>query len=213
MTMVIGLTGGIASGKSLVAGFLREQGVPVIDADQVAREVVAPPSPALEQIAAEFGRGVLQEDGSLDREKMGEIVFGDPVARAKLEAVLHPEIERRVDVEIARHQQQGTPLLVYEAALLVETGLYRRLDGLIVVCTTPEQQLQRLQRQRGLNREEAMRRIEAQAPQEVKVRLADIVVDNTGTPEQTRAATLRAWSRLERCLARGRTKSGRFVCP
>lgn len=213
MTRVIGLTGGIACGKSLVAGYLRELGVPVIDADRVAREVVTPPSTALDEIRDTFGPAVLQDDGSLDREKMAELAFGDPVLRAKLEAILHPEIERRVEDEIARHTRAGTPALVYEAALLVETGLYRRLDALIVVTASAEQQLERLEQQRGLTRSEARARIESQLPQDAKVRLADVVVDNSGTPEETRSATIRAWSRLERCLARGRTPSGKLVGP
>lgn len=203
MTRVIGLTGGIACGKSLVAGFLRELGVPVIDADHVAREVVEPPSSALERIEEAFGSQVLLPDGSLDREEMAALIFGDPVARANIESILHPEIEQAVAVQVARHEELGTATLVYEAALLVETGIAPRLDGLIVVVASPEQQMERLLSRQGLSRQEALQRIESQLPLSEKSRLADEVVDNSGSREETRSATRRAWHRLCESFGRG----------
>jgi dephospho-CoA kinase len=213
MTHVIGLTGGIACGKSLVAGFLKEMGVPVVDADQLARQVVTPPSAALAHIAEQFGPSVLQEDGALDRERLAEIVFADPLARARMEAIIHPEIARAMELEVASHREKGTPHLVYEAALLVETGLYRRLDGLIVVTAAPQQQIERLMAWRPLTREEARARLEAQLPLSDKVRHADVVIENQGSPEQARRATERAWVRLLRTLSRGRTRTGHGGMP
>ncbi|MDY0061803.1 MAG: dephospho-CoA kinase [Myxococcota bacterium] len=201
MTWVIGLTGGIACGKSLVAGILRSTGVEVIDADEVARQVVAPGSALLQQIVARFGPELRRPDGTLARDLLGQRIFANPDERRWLEQLLHPAIGEQVAARIGELGRQGRSLVVYEAALLVETGLHARLDRLIVVTTSPELQLARLVARGGLSREEAARRIAAQLPQEAKVALADLVIDNRGTPAATRQQTLAGFPRLVASLA------------
>lgn len=173
-----GLTGGIASGKSTVGKMLRERGVPVIDADLLAREVVEPGTPALADIAARWP-GVVVE-GRLDRPALGALVFSDPAARGALEAITHPRIaelgfQRRVAAEAAGH-----PFCIYEAALLVEKGLDRGMDGLIVVTVSPEVQLARVRSRDGFDAEQAAARLAAQAPLAEKVARATWRVDNDG---------------------------------
>ena len=186
-TRVIGLTGGIASGKSTVADLLAERGVPVIDADQIAREVVRPGQPALDEIVATFGRAVLGPDGSLDRKALGRVIFADPQARHRLNTITHPRIAEETRRRIARLAEQGVPLVIYEAALIVENGLQAGLDGLIVVAVDESTQLARLCTRDGLTVEEAHARLAAQAPLAEKVAAATWVIDNRGTLESTRA--------------------------
>jgi dephospho-CoA kinase len=186
VTRVIGLTGGIASGKSAVAATLRELGHPVIDADALARQVVEPGSPALAEIVARFGREVLDAEGRLDRKRLGDIVFSDAAARADLNRIIHPRIGAAGQAEIARLAAAGAPLVFYEAALLVENGLARAFDGLIVVAVSPEIQLARLIARDGLGRPEAEARLAAQLPLETKLAAATHVIDNGEGPDATR---------------------------
>jgi dephospho-CoA kinase len=185
-TRVIGLTGGIASGKSLVARVLRELGVPVIDADELARAVVAPGQPAFEDIVAAFGPSVVAADGTLDRRRVAEIAFADEGKRRALNAATHPRIAALSQAEIARQRAAGAPLVVYEAALLVENGIHRALDGLIVVKATPEQQLERAIARDRQGEAAARARIASQLPLADKLAAATHVIDNSGTPEETR---------------------------
>jgi dephospho-CoA kinase len=178
---VIGLTGGIASGKSAVAAMLRERGAAVIDADLLAREVVEPGQPALAELRARFGDEVIGPDGRLDRKALGARVFADPGARAALEGITHPRIAARTQEEIARWADRGAKVVFYEAALLVENQAYRWLDGLVVVSAPPEVQLARVMARDGLDEPAARARIASQLPLARKLEHATWVIDNAGT--------------------------------
>lgn len=175
----VGLTGGIGSGKSEVTKRLAERGAEIIDADLLAREAVAPGTPGLQAIIDAFGRGLLGSDGSLDRVRLGQLVFADEAARARLNAIVHPLVR----AETARRFETAPPdaIVVNDVPLLVETGLAEAYDVVVVVATTPETQLQRLVSQRGMARADAEARIAAQAPLEAKVAAAGYVVDNNGS--------------------------------
>lgn len=179
---VVGLTGGIATGKSTFAEALRARGVPVVDADALSRAAVEPGRPALAEIARAFGPGVLAPDGSLDRRTLGAIVFADEAARRRLEAILHPAVRQAMAEETARLAAAGHDLVFYDTPLLYEVGLDRTLDSVVVVFAPPEAQRQRLAARDALTPGEADDRIAAQLPIEEKVRRADFVVDNTGAP-------------------------------
>src|SRR5688572_16022933 len=197
LVRVIGLTGGIASGKSTVAAILRELGAHVIDADLIAREVVAPGSKGLDAVVERFGRELLTADGSLDRKALADLVFADPSARGDLNAILHPLIAAASAAEMARLAAAGAPVAIYEAALLVENRVHDRLDGLIVVSAPEEIQLARLRARDGLDETAARARLAAQLPLRDKVAAADWVVDNGGAPEDTRAQVEAIWRDLE----------------
>jgi dephospho-CoA kinase len=183
---LIGLTGGIASGKSSVARVLRELGATVIDADQLAREVVAPGTPGWSEIRARWPQ-VIAPDGSLDRKALGKIVFSDPVARAGLNAITHPRIAEAGAQLADAARGRGEKVAYYEAALLVENGLADAFDGLVVVALPRELQLARLVARDGLTPAEAQARLGAQLPLAEKVARATRVIDNAGPPEATRA--------------------------
>lgn len=183
---LVGLTGGIASGKSTVAAMLREMGAAVVDADALAREVVEPGEPALAEIARRFGPGVIAADGRLDRAALARIVFADEEARRDLGAITHPRVAALAAERTRALADAGAPIVFYEAALLVENGLHRGLSALIVVAVPPEVQLERLIRRDGLSADEARARLAAQLPLAEKIRVADYVIDNAGTVEDTR---------------------------
>jgi len=177
----IGLTGGIASGKSSVARVLSALGVVVVDADQLAREVVAKGSAGLGEIVAAFGEQMLAADGSLDRERLAAHVFGDEAARKRLQAITHPRIGQLSAERIAAAQASATPYVVYEAPLLVEVGAHRGLAALIVVAADEPQQIARARTRDGMDEEQARRRIAAQLPLARKIEVADYVIRNDGT--------------------------------
>jgi dephospho-CoA kinase len=177
---VVGLTGGIASGKSTVARAFAARGVPVIDADQLAREVVAPGSDGLREIVATFGEQLLLADGSLDRKALGALVFADPERRMKLNAITHPRIGQLSAQRIASVDSAEHPFAIYEAPLIVENGLHRAMHALIVVALDVPMQIERVMQRDGLSASEASERIAAQAPLETKLAAADFVLDNSG---------------------------------
>ena len=190
--LLVGLTGGIASGKSTVSRQLAELGCPVIDADLLAREVVAPEEPAWREIVETFGREVLRPDQTLDRARLGAIVFADPEKRRRLEAITHPAIQARRQARLDALAARGFDgLVVQDAALLIEAGGAAHVDRLVVVYATREAQLERLRRRDGLDRTEAERRLASQMPLAEKVRLAHYVIDSSDSPEET-AAQVRA---------------------
>jgi dephospho-CoA kinase len=193
-TRVIGLTGGIASGKSTVARMLAEMGATIVDADQVARDVVRPGQPALTAIVAAFGAEILTSAGELDRQRLAARVFADPAARRELERITHPSISEATARRVADFEARGVPVVVYEASLLVEGGEHRGLAGLIVVAAPEAVQLRRMQERDGLSPEEAARRLAAQAPLRDKVAVADYVIDGSAPMETTRAQVAAAWS-------------------
>jgi dephospho-CoA kinase len=193
---VVGLTGGIASGKSTVSGMLRDLSVRVIDADVIAREVVAPRTPGLAAIVDEFGDGVLDGDGDLNRKRLGALVFSDPLARARLEAIVHPLIAVRAAERIQEERDAGTPFVVYDAALLVEWGGRAMLDTLVVVAVAEDTQVERIVARDGLTEVEARQRIASQLPLSAKTAVADVVIDNSGSLEATRAQVVALVARL-----------------
>jgi len=195
---VLGLTSGIATGKSTVARMFEARGIPVVDADELARAVVAPGRPAHADIAAAWPQ-VIGRDGTIDRARLGDIVFSDPAARARLEAITHPRIQALGAERLAAIAAAGHPLAIYEATLLVETGRHRDFDGLIVVSASPETQLGRLLGRGGLTRAQAEARVRAQLPLAEKLRVATHVIDNDGD----RAATEAQVDRLVAQLSRG----------
>jgi dephospho-CoA kinase len=180
MTAFIGLTGGIASGKSTVAARFRALGVPVVDADQLAREVVEKGSDGLGEIVRAFGAEVLAEDGTLDRKKLGALVFDDPDARKQLERITHPRIAALSMQRLAELASSGAPYGLYEAALLVENGAYEAMNGLVVVACKPETQLARVMAREGLTQDAARARLAAQSPLEDKLAAATWVIWNDG---------------------------------
>jgi len=169
---IIGLTGGIASGKSAVADALRARGAAIVDADLVARQVVEPGQPALADLVARFGSQILGADGRLDRKALGERVFADPAARADLNRITHPRIAAASQAEIARHVQHGAPVVFYEAALLVENRAHEWLDAVIVVAAPPDVQKVRLMARDGPDEAAALARLGAQLPPEDKPKVA-----------------------------------------
>lgn len=183
--MVVGLTGGIASGKSTVAEMIGRRGIAVVDADLLAREVVAPGSDGLAEISERFGEAVVRDDGSLDRKKLGAIVFADADARADLNRITHPRIAAASQRELAALAAAGEELAIYEAALIVENGIHRGLDALIVVAVDEDVQVARLTTRDGIDEEAARARITAQLPLADKVAAADYVVDNSGALAET----------------------------
>jgi dephospho-CoA kinase len=180
----VGLTGGVASGKSTVAAVLRELGAVVVDADALAREVVAPGTPGLAEVVAEFGTEVLGPDGALDRAALGAVVFADPARRAALEAIIHPRVRARA-AEIEAVAPAGA-LVVHDIPLLVETGQAGDFDAVLVVDVPEDVQVERAVRERGWTPEEARARIAAQATREQRRAAATHLIDNSGTPDDLR---------------------------
>lgn len=177
---VLGLTGGVASGKTLVAAAFRRAGAATLSADDIAHEVTAPGTEAVARIAAEFGPGYVRDDGSLDRGAMADLVFQDPSARKRLEAIVHPIVLERIRAEIGRLRNLPEPpeVLVVEVPLLYEVGIADWFDKVIVVVCSPTQQVRRLRHRDGLTHEAAMRRVQAQMPLSEKAALADYVIEN-----------------------------------
>jgi dephospho-CoA kinase len=195
----IGLTGGIASGKSVVAAMFASLGVPVIDTDHIAREIVAPGEPALAEIAAAFGPAVLAADGSLDRAALRTRVFANPAERHRLEGILHPRIRDRA---LAQAATAGGPYQVFVVPLLVETGFAALVDEVIVVDCPPAEQRRRLLQRDGGSAAEAERIMAAQTGREARLAAADAVIDNSGDIEATRAQVLALHRRfLQKCAA------------
>jgi dephospho-CoA kinase len=198
MMLKVGLTGSIAVGKSFVLSVLKELGCRTIDADQVARDVVEAGTPGLQAIVDTFGEEVLTPDGSLNRPKLGAMVFGDETKRLKLNSILHPFIIARQDA-LMRRWEQETPggIAVVDAALMIESGGYKRFDKLIVVHCRPEIQLQRLMARENLSQEEAQRRVSSQMPQDEKKTFADFLIDTSEGFESARQQTEDVWHRLQ----------------
>ena len=193
--MLVGLTGGIGSGKSLVAELLAAHGATIIDADVLAREVVAPRTPGLVAVRERFGAGVLRADGSLDRGTLGRIVFGDPVARRDLEAIIHPAVRARAAALTAAAPEGA--VVVQVIPLLVETGQQGSFDQVVVVDVDPEVQLSRIMLRDGLSEAEAQARLRAQASREARLAAAHVVLRNNGTRADLAAAVDRLWAEWE----------------
>ncbi|WJQ09909.1 dephospho-CoA kinase [Geobacillus stearothermophilus] len=190
MAFTIGLTGGIASGKSTVSAMMRELGLPVIDADEAARAVVRPGEEAYRQIVAAFGPGILRADGEIDRAKLGAIVFNDEQQRKVLNAIVHPAVRKKMLAEKEAHIRSGAKTVVLDIPLLFESGLTHWVDKVLVVYVDDDVQLRRLMARNGFTEEEALARIRSQWPMAEKVKRADAVIDNNGTIEETRRQLL-----------------------
>jgi dephospho-CoA kinase len=195
----VGLTGGIACGKTYVTNLLRELGCEALDADQVARAVVEPGQPAYHDIVAAFGPENLQADGTIDRAKLGAIIFTDATQRAKMNAIVHPrvhEAQRRWMAEVA--QRNPSAIAVVDAALMIESGGYRRFDKLVVVYCAPDIQLARLRARNNLSHEEATRRMAAQMPTAEKLKYADYSIDTSGGFDPTRQQVIALFTELQK---------------
>lgn len=193
--LLVGLTGGIGSGKSTVARMLEERGAVVFDADVLAREAVEPGTPGYAAVIDRFGANVLAPGGELDREALASIVFADPSARRDLEAIVHPEVRRRF-AEGSEVHRDSDRVVVFSAPLLVETGMHTAFDVLVVVSATTATQVERLMRGRGMSEGSIRARIEAQAPLEDKAEVADLLVDNEGTIDELEGQVARLWNEL-----------------
>ncbi|HMP65853.1 MAG TPA: dephospho-CoA kinase [Pyrinomonadaceae bacterium] len=192
-----GLTGSIAVGKTFVCDVLRELGCHIIDADVISRDVVGPETDGLKQIVREFGPLVLKEDGELDRGKLGEIVFADPAKRQLLNSIVHPlVIEEQNRLIRALEEEYPDGIVVVDAALMIESGGYKRFDKLIVVFCDPELQLRRLMERNGLSEAEARQRIDSQMPHEEKKRFATHLIDTSGGFEEPRRQTEKIFREL-----------------
>jgi len=191
---LIGLTGNIGTGKSTVLRMLEQLGARVIDADRLAHEVMEPDTPVWRDVVESFGPGVVAADGRIDRAALARIVFDDPVALQRLEAIVHPAVGARIAQALAEATE---PVVVIEAIKLIEAGLHERADAVWIVTCRSEQQVQRLTEGRGFSEEEVRRRMEVQPPIEPKLPLADVVIDNSGTVEKTWQQVLAAWQEIE----------------
>ncbi|MBV7647838.1 dephospho-CoA kinase [Streptomyces albidoflavus] len=200
--LIVGLTGGIGAGKSEVSRLLVEHGAHLVDADRIAREVVEPGTPGLAAVVEAFGESVLAADGSLDRPKLGEIVFADPERRAVLNGIVHPLVGARSAELQSQAPQDG--VVVHDVPLLTENGLAELYDLVIVVDVEPRTQVERLVRARGMSEEEARARMAAQAGREERLAVADIVIDNEVSLDALRGRVAEVWTELD-----ARAKAGR----
>lgn len=192
---IIGLTGGIASGKTTVARMFANLGAAIVDADQISREAVMPGAPALEAITAEFGAAVLLPDGTLNRGRLAQLVFGDPAARKRLEAILHPAIRHLAEQKLAQLKRAGTEVVFYVAPLLIEAGAVSRVDEVWVVHVDRATQIERLMTRDGITEQEALQRISAQMPMEEKKRYGKIVIENGWGIDETEQQVRQIWER------------------
>jgi dephospho-CoA kinase len=193
--LLVGLTGGIGSGKSTVARLLEKRGAVVFDADLLAREAVEPGTPGHTAVIERFGADVLAPGGELDREALASIVFADPAARRDLEQIVHPEV-RRLFAEGSEAYRDTDRVVVFSAPLLVETGMHTAFEVLVVVSATVATQIERLMRQRGMSEPSIRARIDAQAPLEDKAAAADFLVDNEGSLDELESQVEQLWNDL-----------------
>jgi dephospho-CoA kinase len=193
MTRTIGLTGNIACGKSTVASMLGELGAEVVDADKIAREVMAPPGTVFDSIVREFGRAIVGPDGAFDRKKLGAIVFSDPAALKRLDRLVHPHTSVAIRQRI---ESTTAPVVVVEAIKLIESGTYRFCDAVWIVTCRRDQQVERLVNSRGLSLSDAELRVNAQTPVGEKLAVATAIIDTSGTMDETRAQVRREWDQF-----------------
>lgn len=189
----IGLTGGIASGKSTVLSYFKDKHIPFIDADVVAREVVEPGTPGLEAIRDLFGESVIHHDGTLNREALGQIVFYDEEKRQQLNTCIHGFIRQRIDILTAYYESQLVPVLIYDIPLLIEGKWYEHLDTVWLVYVSPKVQVQRLMERNGYSKQDALARIASQMPIDDKKSYADVIIDNNGSIQDLKTQLEQLW--------------------
>lgn len=197
--LIVGLTGGVASGKSIVSQILKEEGAYLVDADQIARELVQPRRSTCKKLIKAFGKEILQKDGSIDRKRLAVKVFSDPKQRGHLNRILHPQIKKEMGRQLkAIGRKDPKAIVVIDAPLLIETGDHREMDKVIVVTSTVAQQMERLKKRAGMEQKEARRIIASQIPTEEKLKVADFVIRNEGSLEETARRTRRVFQELKR---------------
>lgn len=199
MALIVGLTGGIVSGKSTVASMFKDIGAKIVDADKLGHSVILPHRPAWEKITRLFGKDVLQNDLTIDRERLGKIVFTNQTLLKKLNKITHPEIIKLIKKEInlaknKTHNQQK--ILIIDAALIYEAKIDRFMDKIIVVYIDKDEQVKRLAKRNNLSKEEALQRIKSQMPMKEKVKMADYVIDNSNSLDKTREQVEKIWQEL-----------------
>jgi dephospho-CoA kinase len=203
--LIVGLTGGVASGKSVVSQVWKEEGAYLIDADRIAREVVQPRAPAWKALVKAFGKEILQEDGFIHRKKLATRVFSNPVERELLNRILHPRIRREIDRRIKGIGKKGPKaIVVIDAALLVETGYYRDVDKVVVVTSTKKQQIERLRRRDQMDQEMARGIIDSQISGEKRIKVADIIIRNEGSRVKTERKAKEIFEELKKAVLRKR---------
>jgi dephospho-CoA kinase len=206
--LIVGLTGGVASGKTAISQVLKEEGAYIIDADQIARELVQPHKPAWNELIRAFGKEILQEDGSIHRKKLADQVFADPKKRKLLNQILHPRIKEEMDRRTKEiGQKDPEAIVVIDAPLIVELGDHREMDKLIVVASTQTQQIERLKERDGIGPEEALRILSSQMPVEEKVNLADFVIRNEGSFEETKKRAKEVFKELRKVVLQTKKRS------
>lgn len=196
MTKVIGLTGGIGSGKSTVSQFLAELGAVIIDADKVGHEAFKPDTEAWREVVATFGRQIVTPSGEIDRKKLGQIVFSDTEALTRLNQIMHPRMYDMVKARIGEYRRQGVDTVVLEAAILLEANWTSLVDEVWVTVTSEARVLERLKKQRGLAKKQTLARIRSQLPTEERIKHANVVINNSGDLEETKAKVKELWARL-----------------
>lgn len=197
--ITVGLTGGIGSGKSTVAALLAREGFAVVDADQIARQIMEPGSPVLSQVAHEFGEDIVRDDASLDRAKLAQRAFGTEEATLRLNAITHPAIRAESARQFDEARRRGEPVVIYDMPLLVDLGLHRDMDLTVVVDVDPEERVRRLAASRGIAETDARARIARQIPDVQRLAAADVVIDNNGSEREleTQVAALAKRLRAE----------------
>lgn len=197
--LIVGLTGGVASGKTAVSQILKEEGAYLIDADQIARELVQPHTPTWNELIRVFGKEILQEDGSIHRKRLAAKVFPDPEQRNLLNQILHPRIKAEMNRRVKEiGQKDPNAIVVIDAALLIELRDHREMDKVIVVTSTKEQQIERLKKRDGTNQDEAQRIFSSQMPLEEKMKVADFIIRNEGSFEETKRRVKEVFQELKR---------------
>ncbi len=184
--LVIGLTGGIATGKSLISGFLKEKGAVIIDADELAKKAVSPKSPAWQEIYEYFGEEYFDKQGNIDRKKLGKLVFSKPNAREKINSIIHPRVIRETEELLEHYRKERTAkVVVVDAPLLIEAGMTGMVDEVWLVAVSPAIQLKRLRERDGISLSEAQQKVTSQMPLDDKLAYADRVIDNSGSQAET----------------------------
>ena len=196
MTKVIGLTGGIGSGKSTVSQFLMELGAVIIDADKVGHEAFLPDTPAWHDVTTAFGQDIIAPSGEIDRNKLGEIVFNDPESLSRLNRIMHPRMYDMMRAQIEEHRKQGVAVIVIEAAILIEANWQSMVDEIWVTVTPEETVIKRLKEQRGLDEEQTKARIRSQLANDERRKHADMVINNNGDLDEIRVKVTALWDKL-----------------